>query len=133
MFSGFFSNTTYKRTDWYIDSGASTHMISDKERLSDISYNPSMKHIVVANNVTVPVLCSGKTQLTTIVEGSEHNIVVQNVMCIPNLTTNLLSVSELIRNGNRVAFGENICKIYNKHNILVAKAYLVNGVYKLDI
>ncbi|KAG7307913.1 hypothetical protein JYU34_006528 [Plutella xylostella] len=133
VFSTFYMNSTYKKTDWYIDSGASSHMISDKECLSDITFNSSVKQIVVANQTTVPVLCSGNTKLTTLVDGSEFDITVKNVLCIPNLTTNLLSVSELIRNGNKVTFSEDICRIYNRNNVLVGKAQLINGVYKLNI
>lgn len=133
VFSLFFLNTTYKNTDWYIDSGASAHMITDEKLLTNVSFNPAMKNIVVANKVQVPVLCSGNTQITTVVDGSVFSVTVKNVLCIPNLTTNLLSVSELIRNGNQVIFEQEVCKIINHQNVLVAQAYLVNGVYRLDI
>ncbi|CAG4960563.1 unnamed protein product [Colias eurytheme] len=132
VFSVFFMNSSYKNTDWYIDSGASVHMITDEKRLQDVSYNNAMKNIVVANKTTVPVLCSGNTQITTVVDGSEFNITVKNVLCIPKLTTNLLSVSELIRNGNLVIFQGDICKILNHNKVVVAIARLVNGVYRLD-
>lgn len=132
VFSVFFMNSSYKSTDWYIDSGASAHMVTDVNRLQDVSYNQAMKSIVVANKTTVPVLCSGNTQITTVVDDSEYNITVKNVLCIPNLTTNLLSVSELIRNGNQVIFQGDICKILNHNKVVVAKARLMNGVYRLD-
>ncbi|CAG4987165.1 unnamed protein product [Colias eurytheme] len=132
VFSVYFMNSSYKNTDWYIDSGASVHMITDEKRLQDVSYNNAIKNIVVANKTTVPVLCSGNTQITTVVDGSEFNITVKNVLCIPKLTTNLLSVSELIRNGNLVIFQGDICKILNHNKVVVAIARLVNGVYRLD-
>ncbi|KAG5874329.1 hypothetical protein JTB14_018884 [Gonioctena quinquepunctata] len=54
-------------------------------------------------------------------------------MCVPGLTTNLLSVGKLINNGNKVNFEENCCKIYNKHNELVAMADLINNVYEMRV
>lgn len=51
---------------------------------------------------------------------------------MPRLTTNLLSVSELIKNGNSVIFESSHCYIRNKNNVLVATAVSTNGVYKLQ-
>lgn len=92
-----------------------------------------MKNIVVANRETIPVLCAGNTRITTVIDDSEFDIPVKNVLCIPNLTTNLLSVSQLIQNGNSVSFEEDVCYIRNRQNALVGKAELVNGVYRLCI
>lgn len=61
------------------------------------------------------------------------DITVKNVLCVPSLTTNLLSVSELIKNGNSVDFEPNKCLIRNKSGDLVAEADLIDGVYKLSL
>lgn len=57
------------------------------------------------------------------------------MFCVPNLTTNLLSVSQLIKKANSVSSHDDgcACAVYNKKNELVAKATLVNGVYKLNL
>ncbi|OWR55632.1 reverse transcriptase [Danaus plexippus plexippus] len=82
---------------------------------------------------TVPVICSGNTMIRTIVDNSEFDITVKDVLCVPNLSANLLSVSQLIQNGNKVSFEEEVCYIRNRQNILIGKANLVNGVYKLNV
>lgn len=134
VFSAFaLDKERFKRGDWYVDSGCSAHLIADKSSLKNVSYNPRIKEIVVANQETVSVVCSGQTQISTVVEGSEFDITVEDVLCVPNLTTNLLSVSQLIRKGNKVTFGEGVCEIRNRQNVLVGKAVQVNGVYKLDV
>lgn len=134
-FSAIFLNpkNQFQDSDWYIDSGASSHMVVDKNRLENVSHNYEVKNIVVANRETIPVLCSGNTRITTVVDDSEFDIPVKNVLCIPNLTTNLLSVSQLIQNGNSVNFEKDVCYIRNRQNKLVGKAELVNGVYRLCI
>lgn len=55
------------------------------------------------------------------------------MLCVPELSTNLLSVSQLIRQGNKVHFTSKGCEIFNKDDTLVATALLVNGVYKMNI
>lgn len=66
------------------------------------------------------------------VNSSQCDVIVKNVLYIPNLTTKLLSVSQLIANGNRVIFKEDVCLIYNRANKLIGTANLINGVYKLN-
>ncbi|KAG5864893.1 hypothetical protein JTB14_011137 [Gonioctena quinquepunctata] len=71
--------------------------------------------------------------VVTVVNRNSHDITITNAICVPGLTTNLLSVGKLINNGNEVNFEESCCKIYNKHNELVAMADLINNVYKLRV
>lgn len=132
-FSAVFLNGQFSQRDWYVDSGASTHMIASEKDVINKSHNLTTKEIIVANQVSVPVLCTGDTLITTIVNNTEHEIVVKNVLCVPNLTTNLLSVSRLIENGNKVSFQKGYCYIRNQQNRLLGVAELVNGVYQLNI
>lgn len=62
-----------------------------------------------------------------------YNITVKNVLYVPSLTTNLLSVSELTKNGNSVIFEPNKCLIRNNLGVLVAEAELVDGVYRVNL
>lgn len=127
-FSVVFLNGKYSKTEWYVDSGASMHMTPNKEWINNANYKPSLSDITVANDAKVQVLCSGDVQITT---DRNYDITVKDVQCVPSLTTNLLSVSELIKNGNSVVFEASCCYIRNKNNELVATAESTNGVYKL--
>ncbi|CAH2103269.1 unnamed protein product [Euphydryas editha] len=131
-FSAAFFNGKFSMDDWYVDSGASAHMTANKNILSKIKEIEGKKEIITANQMTVKVLCAGETQITTKVNNSQFDILVNKVLCIPNLTTNLLSVSQLIASGNKVLFKKNICHIRNQNNVLVGVAVLENGVYKLS-
>lgn len=130
VFSVVFLDGAYGKSEWYVDSGASAHMTCNNDWIANGDSNPRLPEIIVANDTKVPVLCSGDVQITT---GCNYNITVKDVLCVPSLTTNLLSVSELIKNGNNVVFEASNCYIRNKVNELVATASLNNGVYKLDI
>lgn len=130
-FSAIFLSGKFNSNDWYVDSGASQHMTASKNNILNPSQKHETKEVIVANQTCVPVLCSGDVNIITTVNGVEYDITVSDVLCIPNLTTNLLSVSKLIEKGNSVVFKENSCYIYNRQKELVGKAELVEGVYRL--
>ncbi|KAH9639407.1 hypothetical protein HF086_002096 [Spodoptera exigua] len=130
VFNVVFLNGKFNKTEWYVDSGASAHMTANESWIKDMNATPCLTEIVVADESKVPVVCSGDVD---IVSDLNFNITVKDVLCVPSLTTNLLSVSELIKNGNSVSFDEKHCYIRNKSNILVATADLSDGVYKLRL
>lgn len=132
-FSAAFLSGQFNNQDWYIDSGASAHLTVHKEWLENISSSVRMENIVTANNEILPVTCMGEIRITTATDNDNHSVIIKNAMCVPNLTTNLLSVSQLIENGNEVTFVKNGCKIFNSEKTLVAVADLVNNVYKLRV
>lgn len=132
-FSAVFLNGCFSKNDWYIDSGASGHLTANEHWITNVSNNHTVQEIIVANKEKVSVKCSGDVRLTTLTDNCEYDVVVEGVLCVPSLTTNLISVSQLIAKGNKVLFKDDGCQIFNKCNELVATACLLNGVYKLRI
>lgn len=110
-FSAIFMTSRFNQNDWYIDSGASRHMTARQDFIVSPSHQLETKEVIIANQTSIPVLCSGDVKIVTVLNDQEYDITVRNVLCIPSLTTNLLSVSELIENGNRVIFKESVCFI----------------------
>lgn len=130
--SAVFTTGKFKNTDWYIDSGASVHLTAKKEWLTN-ERKPDLLEIMVANKTKIPVECAGDVQIKTVINEETFNVLLNNVQYVPDLTTNLLSVGQLISNGNKVIFDKKGCKIYNTNNVLVGTANLENNVYKLSI
>lgn len=64
-------------------------------------------------------------------EGNLETIKVQNVLYVPDLATNLLSVSQIKNSGCQVQFDKQGCKILNKINKQVAAAKIINNMYRL--
>ena len=60
----------------------------------------------------VQVMSSGNVSITTIV--GKHNVLVKNVLCVPQLTINLLSVNQLIKNDNEVKLKIMVAKFTTK-------------------
>lgn len=129
-FSAVFLSGRFNKNEWYVDSGASTHLTLHREWLK--SENPAdIEEIVVADNTRLPVISSGNIEMQFKTNGKLLDVNVGGVLCVPSLTTNLLSVSKLIENGNTVKFDSTGCSIFGKNNVLLARAKLIDNMYKL--
>lgn len=118
---------------WVVDSGCSGHMTKNKQYLENVSA-PNVKEVIVADNSRLRIDCVGDVRLDLPATNSNEkaNVLVKNVQYVPNLCTNLLSVSQMIRNGNTVSFDKKGCSIKNDKGHLIASASLTNNLYKLD-
>lgn len=72
------------------------------------------------------VAYSGNIKIKTVVNGEEHDIIIKNACYVPEITTNSLSLSQLIVIGNHIDFIDNDCKI------LIAVADHIDKVYRLN-
>lgn len=114
---------------WCIDSDATSHMSSDKR---------FFKNFTQLNDVVK--FADGKTTCTRGISSDEikymrpngktTGIEVKNVLYVPNLHGNLLSVRKLVENGYKVKFGRQGCEIM-KADAVVAQAEMCDGLYKL--
>lgn len=129
-FSAVFLSAKYSKDDWYVDSGASVHMTAVQSWLQEVSSPETCTEIMIANNEKLNVLCKGSIEIST---QQGYDIKIKDVLFVPGLTTNLLSVSQIIKNNNSVSFSNSQCLIHNAKNELVAVANLIDGVYKLDL
>lgn len=129
-----FSATTLNDSlNWYIDSGASMHMTPHKEWLEDIT-PPPVTSIRIANDKVLRVESCGNVTIRLLdTHGNINKIQVRNVIYVPELSTNLISVSKMIQNGCSIQFNNDGCIILNRNDEKVANANLINGMYKLNI
>jgi hypothetical protein len=73
--------------EWFMDSGASSHMASDHGILS--SLRPSSSHkIIVGNGASLPVTHIGSYTLPF----HPKNIYLRNILVVPHIIKNLISV-----------------------------------------
>jgi hypothetical protein len=80
---------------WVMDSSASSHMSStDGILLSRLP--PSTSSITVGNGHTLPITCRGSSILPT----SSSNFALRDVLVVPSLIRNLLSVHQFTRDNN---------------------------------
>ncbi|MCO5555505.1 hypothetical protein L7F22_009050 [Adiantum nelumboides] len=117
---------------WYFDSGASKHITSRKDLFCSLDAAPAGKKVTCANNASYPIKGVGKI-LITISDGS--NLCLPDVLYVPGIKKNLLSVSSLAKNGLRVIFEDDRCIVRNRENgyFLITTGWFVRATRKLQL
>lgn len=114
--------------DWFLDSGASRHMTPRRDILMEFRSTDS-PGISVADDRRLKVEGCGTAHL--IVDGSE--ITLHNVLYVPELRANLLSLDVISRTGHRIVMDDGVCQVFNKSKgNLIIKAKSSGGTFKVD-
>jgi transposase InsO family protein len=129
--SGFSFNTTSTSSsdEWLIDSGASYHMAKDRDIFSALN-ECNTKKIFVGDDRSLSVEGSGTVQ----VENDHFN----DVLCVPSLSCNLLSVYQITHSGEgkTVEFSPHQVVIkdlkYPKHVLATGIVDDITRLYKFD-
>ena len=77
---------------WLLDLGASHHMASSQDLFSSFEASPT-PHILMGNNTTMTICGKGSIDID---DGTFHN-----VLCVPSLSSNLLSIYQITHSGTR--------------------------------
>jgi len=118
-----------KDTAWYLDSCASSHMTRRNDWMKNVQVcNASVQ---AANNQKLNVPCKGTVNISVSNGKNTEIIVVEDVLYVPELAANLLSVSKITEKGYKVSFKMDECIIRDRRNIVVAKEQRRDGVYQL--
>ena len=111
-------------TPWIIDSGASDHMTSFSHLFHTYTPCSGHKKVRIADGSYSPIAGNGLINLS-------KTISLKNVLHVPKLTCNLLSVSKLSRDSNcRVIFSKYHC-VFQEQNSgkMIGSAKLIDGLY----
>lgn len=114
---------------WWIDSGASSHMTRHKEYFTSLlSYEREGKIIYMANDGECDIKGIGSILISL---STNRNATLENVLFIPSITKNLLSVSQMVDKGLEVKFVGEACLI-SKNGSLIAKGKRHGNLFKID-
>lgn len=111
---------------WYLDSGCSNHMSHDKSRLSSYKPENSGMKISVANGEKLRVQGRGNAEPQV----GKEKLFLNNVLHVPDLSMNLISVSDLTKKNYCINFDKEGCTI-QKQNRPIARCKEVDGIYEL--
>ena len=96
---------------WLIDSGASRHITGFKEALSDMVERDTNLEIILGDNATYPVKGTGTVTLHL----SQGQVLrLQDVLYVPKLKKNLVSVSAMEDKGFNVTFSDGKVLMWKK-------------------
>ncbi len=115
---------------WFVDSGCSNHMTYNKSLFS--SYSPAHHSSVeLGNNKTTTVSGKGTIDINIFVNGKQVKCKLDNVLHVPELGYQLLSVPTFDKSGLNTSFHSRRCWI-QKDNTLLATATMRGNLYELD-
>jgi hypothetical protein len=116
---------------WFIDSGASKHMTGKKNTLSCISEKKFSQKVTPGDDYQYPIKGIGESNYKL---DSENSITMKDILYVPSLKNNLLSILALDKKGYRVAFIDGQVLMWAKGETL-NEAIVIgseeNGLYKL--
>lgn len=119
-------------TDWYLDSGASGHFTKHKDWLSNIT--EVRETITVADNSKLTAEAKGDVYVSIVINGVISETVIRNVLYVPGMCTNLLSVVQITNDSKLVNFDSKGFTITNqKTGEIIAAGVRENNLYKLDV
>ena len=103
------SNESSNDTSWYLDSGCSTDMIGRKEWF--ISLDDSSKNKVrFADDSSLTAEGIGKVAFR---DTNGKGTVIEEVLYVPGLKTNLLSLGQLLQKGFVITMEDNCLKVFD--------------------
>ena len=114
---------------FYADSGATTHMTNDVGKLISAHTYNGRDAIYVGNGNKLPISHTGNALLKT----SHGNLKLKDVLVVPKLRKNLLSISQLTHdNVSLFAFDANGFVIKDQNQRTLAKGHKKGQLYALD-
>lgn len=99
---------------WIVDSGASTHMCTERKSFESLVQprEDTPKMVTVADGKSAEVKGVGSCRIRCYGTGdTERNLTLSNVLYVPDLNTNLVSVARLVDKGAKVTFEKQKCTI----------------------
>ena len=122
-----------RRSNWVIDSGATCHMCNNEELFDQIIGLEMPQEITVDDGHSVQATGRGDVILRmTVLNGKIRKCKLSDVLYVPDLSHNLLSVSKAGSNGKRFEFGQSHCNIIDNKFGLFATATKCGNIYYLN-
>lgn len=78
---------------WVIDSGATAYMYHDKTAFYTFSFKIKVTSVTIGDGTPLPVKGVGTIHACTVFEGFKREVRLTNVLHVPKILCNLLSVS----------------------------------------
>ena len=116
---------------WVVDSGSTTHLCNDI-RLFD-ALTPFSCEIGTAKSNSAPLVCTHRgTIILRSTKVGNASVTLRDVLFVPLLSTNLISVRKLDIAKYGVNFGKGMCNILDESGEVVLSAPLVQNLYKVE-
>jgi hypothetical protein len=123
-------NMVTNMTKWVVDSGATRHICANRDAFSSYSYvGDDEAQVYLGDSRTAAVNGKGKVLLKLT---SGKTFALSDVLHVPSIRTNLISVALLNKVGVKVSF-ESDKIVMTKNDLFVGKGYYDQGLFVLSV
>ena len=99
-------------SNWIVDSGATCHMCNDKSLFTDIEDIEETQDITLGDGYAVNATAKGTVELNMYLTiGKSQKCRLHDVLYVPKLSYNLLSVAKVTSSGKSFKFADSNCSI----------------------
>ena len=118
---------------WIVDSGAMSHMCTSRELFNDCNELQKIEKVTVGDGRLLKVVGRGTVGLLMRLPGGKvQRCVLQDVLHVPDLAYNLVSVSKASERGKLTEFDGVDCRFKNSDGKVVAMGTRCGSLYFLD-
>ena len=127
------SSTVNQSNEWFIDSAATKHMTNNKSILENYVQYQKPKSIYLGDSTVILAHGEGKVKVPTVNRTREIVLDLRQVLFVPKLTKNLLSVPAMASMGAEIYFDKDKCLVRKNSqefvigSLLRDKLYIVNS------
>ena len=113
-----------KYSSWIVDSGATCHTCCDEKLFSELHPLEKETDVTLGDGRTLQATGQGTVPLVmNLPYGSSSTCCLLEVLFVPSLSYNLVSVSKAAERGKDAKFDQDGCKIVSKSGRIVARAH----------
>ncbi|KAH9678563.1 hypothetical protein KPL71_025767 [Citrus sinensis] len=120
--------TNSSTESWLIDSGCTNHMTYDRELFKELD-ETTISKVRIGNGAHIAVKSKG----TVAIEGHTGLKLIYDVLYVPEINQNLLSVTQLLEKGYKVLFEDKNCVIKDAKDKEVFKVQMKGKSFALDL
>lgn len=115
---------------WIIDTGCTKHITNSISNLG--WWNPCSEDVILADGKTVKAKGHGEGRIVGVrKDGGRIDVTLKDVLYVPELSKNVLSVSQITEDGYSVVFGRMSCQVMDGDTVL-AVGEKSGGLYYLQ-
>ena len=118
---------------WILDSGATCHMYNKESMFSNLQALSTPVNVTLGDGRNLKAVGRGNVVLTmNLPQGKVESCTLHDVLLVPDLAYNLLSVTSTSKKGKTTTFTEVGCEIRDFKSKLITSGYREGSLYYLD-
>ena len=117
---------------WYIDSGATEHMTSNKSLFVNYVRYPQPTEIFLGDDRAIKALGEGKVRLEFHDGSNVRTMGLHNVLYVPDIAKNLVPVSTMTQKGAEVLFENDNCYVTKDGKTMNIGRLINNNLYVIN-